>query len=170
MGVPTREEMDEDLLAVRGRLLTTVGRDRFWRRWQLLAAGGVLVVAAGAATAGIVISQAPKESTDYSVVCYERADLSSREAWFGVPQETVAENGEVRPRERASAEAMCALAWRGGLLGQDAGPPADPNSASLPVPPLAYCLRNDGITAGFPRGDESESALCDRLGLRVSTS
>lgn len=66
------------------------------------------------------------------------------------------------------------LVWKGGLKQAAASggrwdPDIDPNTSTLPVPPLAFCELRNGVTAGFPieAPASTPADVCSRLGLRL---
>ncbi len=168
--VRDEDDIEVRLLAGRIRLLRRIAARRRGRR--AAAAAAMLVVAGSGVAASVVVHRADAETIGTSVTCYAHADLGSL---HGTSAMSSAVGAPVRQLSLTEKADMCALVWKSGLeqAAVDGGhwPDIDPNTSTLPVPPLAFCRLADGTTGGFPIEPPATTsrAVCDRLGLPLLT-
>ncbi len=159
------------LEAARSRVLTRIRR---YRRARLsIAIAGAVVVVATASGGALVVQQITAPQAQNTVACYAHDDLNSLSGTAAMAFATPSP-GASQPAEQVANKAeMCALVWKAGLAQAAAHgghwPSVDPNTSTLPVPALAYCVLSNGQTAGFPIEAPSSTAaqVCDRLGIRT---
>ena len=162
------QEIERRVTETRSLVLERIGATKPRRVSSRTRAGVAIAVASAGVlslTAGVVVvAMATPEQVSYSVNCYEKASLSSTYTTATDPEAT-SSNGTVT-RTRTNPISSCAAMWKMGLLGQ-ATPPSDPNTAHFPVPALVGCTMANGVGAGFPRGQSSDSDadFCSGLGL-----
>lgn len=95
--------------------------------------------------------------------CHAEAHPASDFVGVGAPGPERAD-GTVLPQDVDPIE-LCAAVWRIGAVGPHATqPPVD--GVTYDVPPLAACIRLDGIVAVFPNEERRpDDELCRELGL-----
>ncbi len=162
---------DAQLAGIRSRVLGAVAQERTPRFSRArkgaiaaITAGGLAVALTGGA---IAVVQATHEEVSYSVQCYDAASVNAHFTTVGTPIATDIVTGE-ESRDATDPVATCGEMWRMGLIGQDAAPD-DPSAADFTVPELVGCTLENGIGAGFPRGDSAATSeeFCQNLGLAI---
>jgi hypothetical protein len=147
----TALEVQNRLSAARETILTRTHRAHNRKVGLRVGLGAVAFIAVGssiAATAAFWTASGEQART--TVACYQHDDVNSVSSTTG-GLKTHAASSETPTLD---PQASCSTAWRAGL-GLVAGPHGawpqiDPAVSNLAVPPLAFCVLNDGITAGFP--------------------
>lgn len=144
--------------AVRSAVLSGIVRRRRTRRARafVVATGSALALAAGAAIGATGFTPADQGLIDSMVVCYQQDDLHSRQQYV---------SGAVDDSGVMQVEGGCELVWSEDMWKYPDGPPEGHHP--FPVPRIAACLDPQGIGAGFPLWDDSETPqqMCERLGL-----
>lgn len=159
---PSETETPAQLSAGRSQ----VARIRSRRRATRLAViGRVLLAASSGTAAALTVAQASHQTIATGVTCYAHDDIGSFSSGAGMAQ------AEGHPSQGASLQTkkdMCELVWKSGLKQAAANggtwPDVDPNTSTIPLPPLALCKLADGTTGGFPIEAPSTTAaqVCDR--------
>jgi hypothetical protein len=157
------EKVNDQLMiaSAKNSVLTRVRR----RRHLVTAAiaGGAVVVAVSSMGAALVVQQVSSHEARTSAVCYSHDDLGSL-------------SGTVQMADGAGnlKSDLCGDVWREGLKYAAAHgghwPNIDPNTSTLRVPRLAYCVLDDGVTAGFPieAPSKTKAGVCENLGLAAA--
>lgn len=169
--MPSDPETRQRLSDARRNVLRATRLEHRRRRTLTLTIGGVVALAAASSIAAtVVLWTAGPDEARTTVVCYQHDDLNSVSASYG--GQLVPTPGLRTGTPTVDPQAMCALAWKSGIAQVDGPhgrwPNINPNTSTIRVPPLAFCIRNDGITAGFPieRPATTAPQVCSQLGLR----
>lgn len=155
MGSPLDTHFDDLLVRIKSRIAAQEARKRKQRRWGIVAAAGVSVVALTGGALAVV--QASEKGKTVSL-CYASVDASA-----GATEVSAAPvDGTVDPITDMAArvqlaEDQCAAAWRIGVF-SDEGPSA---TAMVTVPTLFTCVEDDGRLAVYPADGRT---TCDDLG------
>lgn len=164
---PSEQETTAVLAGGKSRVLRKIHVRQ--RAARVAVVGGVLL-AASCGTGAFFAVQASQEEIQTGVVCYSHDDLGSLSSTGSMVQP---DGKPLKPVSLQTKQEMCGLAWRGGLKEAAANggrwPDVDPNTSTIPIPPLAFCLQNNGVTAGFPieAPSRTPAEVCDRLGLAL---
>jgi hypothetical protein len=140
-------------------------RRPWWRsRWTAFGCAAALV-AAGGATAGVIVLHQPTQRR--SVRCFSTTSLDS-----GLPASYAAlaqPAGSTQQRAPTINDpiGLCATSWQDGLLPrrQDAQPPTRLSRHPLAVPPLVACILQNGDDRGTIGVFPGKAGTCRELGL-----
>jgi len=156
--VTETEDLERARDAVRAAVLADVSRTRGTRRRRAVAivTGTALLLTAGAAVGAKELARPDQGLIDTTVICYQEADLGSAQQYM---------TGYGAANQTMPVDVGCEQVWIDDMWKYPSGPPEGHHP--FPVPRIAACLDPQGIGAGFPLWDDSETPqqLCERLGL-----
>jgi len=162
------------LSAARDNVLKRVRRRR--RAVSVAIVGCAVVVALSATGATLAATQISSQEARTSVVCYAHDNLNSLSGTIGGSVATNLTTGVTQAPTSVNKAELCATIWNEGIAQAAANgghwPLVDPNSSNFPVPTLAYCILNNGETAGFPveAPATTTAEVCENLGLPVDSA
>jgi hypothetical protein len=145
-------------------------------------AGGAVVVAVSSMGAALTVQEMSTSEARTSVECFAHDDLNSLSGTVAKADSARHERGSTFGPFPASSSSrdnkrdLCGYVWREGLKQAAAHgghwPDVDPNTSTLPIPPLAFCVLDNGESAGFPIEAPQSTAgeVCDNLGLAIDHS
>lgn len=163
---PTETDTAAHLAEGRPRLMHRIRSRR--RATRVAVVAGVLLAASSGTAATLVVTQASHQTIATGVTCYSHDDLGSFSSGAGMAQ---ADGHPYQAADLQTKRDMCGLVWKSGLKQAAATggtwPDVDPNTSTIPVPPLALCTLANGTTGGFPIEAPSTTPMqvCDHLGL-----
>lgn len=163
--LPTDEEIERELAAIRVSLLVATRHVRSPRHSTRYRTTRAIIIASAAAallTAGaIVVAQVSQQQKDHYATCFEEVSLDSQQAVF-ILDDPSNPDFVIDPIE------ACGVVWRNdSWTVVSNGDPNDPNDGTAPIPPLVACTLPDGQAAVFPREGNTASGtdFCEALGL-----